>query len=135
MNILSAIFKSMNEKAAGGIKPAGVVKDDDGWYYEESQNFSSSQSTIRIDQDRPGARMEDQIGGDRRPPPAAPRGAEAERPERRQAAAVALEELARCLHLAAEQRLDDDRRPRAASAREGLAQRPRLGFDAHRRRG
>ena len=55
MNILSAIFKSRNEKAAGGgVKPAGVVKDEDGWYYEESQNFSSSQSTIRIDQNRPG---------------------------------------------------------------------------------
>ena len=55
MNILSTIFNSISENAAGGtIKPAGVVKDDDGWYYEESQNFSSSQNTIRIDQSRPG---------------------------------------------------------------------------------
>jgi hypothetical protein len=55
MNILSAIFNSISGNAAGGtIKPAGVVRDDDGWYYEESQNFSSSQNTIRIDQIRPG---------------------------------------------------------------------------------
>jgi len=55
MNILSAILKSISGNAAGGtIKPAGVVKDDDGWYYEESQNFSSSQNTIRIDQVGPG---------------------------------------------------------------------------------
>ncbi len=55
MNILSTLFRSRNEKAAaGGIKPAGVVKNEGGWYYEESQTFSSSQSTMRIDQIRPG---------------------------------------------------------------------------------
>ncbi len=55
MSILSTLFKSRSEKAAGGgIKPAGIVKNEGGWYYEESQTFSSSQSTMRIDQNRPG---------------------------------------------------------------------------------
>jgi hypothetical protein len=31
-----------------------VLKDEPGWYYEESQNFSRTQSTVRIDQQRPG---------------------------------------------------------------------------------
>jgi hypothetical protein len=36
------------------ISPSGVLKDENGWYYEELQDYSSSQNTLRIDQDRPG---------------------------------------------------------------------------------
>ncbi len=34
--------------------PSGLLEDEGGWYYEESQDYSSSQQTIRIEQDRPG---------------------------------------------------------------------------------
>jgi hypothetical protein len=36
------------------IRPSGLLEDGGGWYYEESQDYSSSQQTIRIEQDRPG---------------------------------------------------------------------------------
>jgi hypothetical protein len=55
MGIWSAIFKAMNNKNVHRqVKAAGVLKDEEGWYYEESQNFSRAQSTVRIDQQRPG---------------------------------------------------------------------------------
>jgi hypothetical protein len=55
MSLWSAIVKAVNNKSAHQqVKAAGVLKDEEGWYYEESQNFSRSQSTIRIDQQRPG---------------------------------------------------------------------------------
>ena len=55
MSVWSAIVKAVHGKSVHQqVKAAGVVRDDEGWYYEESQNFSSSQSTIRIDQMRPG---------------------------------------------------------------------------------
>lgn len=55
MGIWSAIFRAReNKNDHRQVKAAGVVKDEEGWYYEESQNFSRSQSTVRIDQQRPG---------------------------------------------------------------------------------
>lgn len=55
MGIWSAIFKPRNNKSVHRqVKAAGVLRDEEGWYYEESQNFSRSQSTVRIDQQRPG---------------------------------------------------------------------------------
>jgi len=51
----SAIFKARDQQSVQRPgKAAGVLKDEDGWYYEESQNFSQSQSTVRVDQHRPG---------------------------------------------------------------------------------
>jgi hypothetical protein len=56
MSFWSAIIQKMNGGSAHKpIKAAGVLKDEPGWYYEESQNFSRSQSTVRIDQQRPGS--------------------------------------------------------------------------------
>jgi hypothetical protein len=55
MSFWSAIFKASNNKSVHPqVKAAGVLRDEEGWYYEESQNFSRSQSTVRIDQQRPG---------------------------------------------------------------------------------
>jgi hypothetical protein len=55
MSIWSTIVSAMNHKSDRQQgKAAGVLRDDEGWYYEESQNFSRSQSTVRIDQQRPG---------------------------------------------------------------------------------
>jgi hypothetical protein len=55
MSFWSAIIKAVNGKSAHQqVKAAGVLRDDEGWYYEESQNFSKTQSTVRIDQQRPG---------------------------------------------------------------------------------
>jgi hypothetical protein len=55
MGIWSAIFKARGNKSVHRqVKAAGVLRDDEGWYYEESQNFSRSQSTVRINQQRPG---------------------------------------------------------------------------------
>ena len=55
MGIWSAIFKPRNNKSVHRqVKAAGLLRDEEGWYYEESQNFSRSQSTVRIDQQRPG---------------------------------------------------------------------------------
>ena len=42
-----------HEKAAG-IEAAGLVRDADGWYYEETQDFAVSTGSIRIEQERPG---------------------------------------------------------------------------------
>jgi len=56
MGIWSAIFKAKSIKSdRRKVKAAGLLKDEEGWYYEESQNFSRSQSTVRIDQQRPGS--------------------------------------------------------------------------------
>jgi len=38
----------------GRITASGVLEDKNGWYYEESQDCSCNQPTLRIDQDRPG---------------------------------------------------------------------------------
>ena len=55
MGFWSAIFKAKDQKSDHRLgKAAGIVRDENGWYYEESQNFSQSQSTVRIDQHRPG---------------------------------------------------------------------------------
>jgi hypothetical protein len=55
MSFWSSIFKVMSSRSAHQqAKAAGVLRDEEGWYYEESQNFSRSQSTVRIDQQRPG---------------------------------------------------------------------------------
>jgi hypothetical protein len=55
MSFWSAIVKAVSDKSAHKqVRAAGVLKDEEGWYYEESQNFSKSQSTVRIDQKRPG---------------------------------------------------------------------------------
>jgi len=55
MGLWSAIFKGKSGKnVQRQVKAVGVLMDEEGWYYEESQNFSRSQSTIRIEQQRPG---------------------------------------------------------------------------------
>jgi hypothetical protein len=55
MSLWSAIVKAVNNKSDHQqVKAAGVLRDEEGWYYEESQNFSRSQSTVRVDQQRPG---------------------------------------------------------------------------------
>jgi hypothetical protein len=36
------------------VRVSGLLEDEGGWYYEELQDYSSSQHTIRIEQDRPG---------------------------------------------------------------------------------
>jgi len=55
MSFWSAIVNKVNNKSVRQqVKAAGVLRDEEGWYYEESQNFSRSQSTVRIDQQRPG---------------------------------------------------------------------------------
>ena len=55
MGFWSAIFKTKNSGSAHQqAKAAGVLKGEPGWYYEESQDFSKTQSTVRIDQHRPG---------------------------------------------------------------------------------
>jgi hypothetical protein len=55
MNFWSVIFKSKGRKSL--LQKVGTVeaqRDEEGWYYKESQDFSRSQSTIRIEQRRPG---------------------------------------------------------------------------------
>ena len=55
MSVWSAIIKVMSNKSVHQkVKAAGVLRNEEGWSYEESRNFSSSQSTVRIDQQRPG---------------------------------------------------------------------------------
>ncbi len=55
MSVWSAIVKAVNSKSVHQqVKAAGELRDEEGWFYKESQNFSRSQSTIRIDQRRPG---------------------------------------------------------------------------------
>jgi len=53
MGILTRIF-GLKPKHHTAVQPSGLIEDDRGWYYEESQDYSSSQQTIRIEQDRPG---------------------------------------------------------------------------------
>ena len=55
MGFLSSLFGSKSpEEKINSVKAAGVVKDEDGWYYEETQSFSKSQNSIRIEQKKPG---------------------------------------------------------------------------------
>lgn len=55
MGILAKLFRSRGGPVeVDRISPSGVLKDENGWYYEELQDYSSSQNTLRIDQDRPG---------------------------------------------------------------------------------
>ena len=55
MSVWSAIIKAMSSKSVHQqVKAPGMLRDEEGWYYKESRNFSSSQSTVRIDQQRPG---------------------------------------------------------------------------------
>ena len=45
MSVWSAILKAVNTKSVHQqVNAAGVQRDKDGWYYEESQDFSRSQS-------------------------------------------------------------------------------------------
>ncbi len=53
MGIWTRVFGSKIEMP-GAIRPSGLLEDEGGWYYEEVQDYSSSQPTIRIEQDRPG---------------------------------------------------------------------------------
>ena len=53
MRIWTRIFGSKVERPPQ-IRPSGLLEDEGGWYYEESQDYSSTQQTIRIEQDRPG---------------------------------------------------------------------------------
>jgi hypothetical protein len=55
MGFWSGIFKATSG-AIGRHKGAatGITRGEDGWQYEESRDFSKSQSTIRINQQRPG---------------------------------------------------------------------------------
>ena len=53
MSIFTRMFGSKTDHAMT-VQPSGLLEDDGGWYYEESQDYSSSQQTIRIEQDRPG---------------------------------------------------------------------------------
>lgn len=59
MGFLSSLFGHKAEKGTGsgkavGVESAGLVEDADGWYYEETQDFSVSKNSIRIEQERPG---------------------------------------------------------------------------------
>ena len=55
MSFWSAIFKVKSGRDVHQqVKAAGVLRDEEGWYYEESQNFSRTQSTVRVEQQRPG---------------------------------------------------------------------------------
>jgi len=55
MSVWSAILRAANATSVHQqVKRTGVPRDEDGWYYKESQDFSRSQSTVRIDQKRPG---------------------------------------------------------------------------------
>ncbi len=53
MSIFTRMFGSKTDHAMN-VRASGLLEDEDGWYYEESQDYSSSQQTIRIEQDRPG---------------------------------------------------------------------------------
>lgn len=53
MGILSRLFASKSQPLTPN-RSSGLIEDDDGWYYEEAQDYSSTQQTIRIEQDRPG---------------------------------------------------------------------------------
>ena len=53
MSIFTRMFGSKTDHAMT-VQPSGLLEDNGGWYYEESQDYSSSQQTIRIEQDRPG---------------------------------------------------------------------------------
>ena len=55
MGFWSGIFKAKDgESVHQQVNAAGVLRDEEGWYYEESQNFSRTQSTVRVEQQRPG---------------------------------------------------------------------------------
>jgi hypothetical protein len=53
VSIFTRIFDSKTDHAMP-VQPSGLLEDDGGLYCEESQDYSSSQSTIRIEKDRPG---------------------------------------------------------------------------------
>jgi len=53
MGICTRVFGSKAELQVV-VRPSGLLEDEGGWYEEESQDYSSSQQTIRIEQDRPG---------------------------------------------------------------------------------
>ncbi|MGD9252825.1 MAG: hypothetical protein PVG92_02695 [Holophagae bacterium] len=56
MGIFGSLFggKKADEVKTYQIEPAGLVMDEDGWFYQESQDYSKSQNSIRIEQSRPG---------------------------------------------------------------------------------
>jgi hypothetical protein len=56
MGFFDALFSSKKVETVPTfeVKPAGLVKDANGWYYKESQEYSKNQNSIRIDQNRPG---------------------------------------------------------------------------------
>ncbi len=53
MGIWSRVFGTKTDRPEA-VRPSGLLKDEGGWYYEEAQDYSSTQQTIRIEQDRPG---------------------------------------------------------------------------------
>ena len=53
MGIWTRMFGTKPETPLS-IQPSGLLEDEGGWYYEESQDYSNSQQTIRVEQDRPG---------------------------------------------------------------------------------
>ena len=54
MGIWARMFGSMEKQQPPAVGLAGLLMDEGGWYYEESQDFSDSRATVRIEQDRPG---------------------------------------------------------------------------------
>lgn len=59
MGFFSALFgrkaaEVHDDGKAAGIEAAGLVRDAEGWYYEETQDFAVSTGSIRIEQERPG---------------------------------------------------------------------------------
>ncbi len=56
MGFFNGLFGAGKHESMAGfeVKPAGVVKDANGWYYKESQEYSRNQNSIRIEQRRPG---------------------------------------------------------------------------------
>jgi len=55
MGLWSAIFAGKGGKGARRrVREEGPPKQFGGWFYEEFRDFSTSQSTVRIEQGRPG---------------------------------------------------------------------------------
>jgi hypothetical protein len=53
MDIWARLFGSRN----GGLlmaQPSGLLRDDGGWFYQESLDFAGGRQTLRIEQDKPG---------------------------------------------------------------------------------
>lgn len=53
MDIWARLFGSNNDGLLMA-QPAGLLRDDGGWYYQESLVYSGGRQTLRIEQDKPG---------------------------------------------------------------------------------